>query len=333
MQTGTSPRVAVIGPVNMDLFIRGTAPLDRASLNEWVGPSDVQLMVAGSVGYTVQAFARLGTRVELCTTTGEDAFGAHIRKVLADGGVGMRHARIAPGATAIGIYMLLFGGSKRPLTVRMPEFEPWPDPLPGFLEEGEQLDLLHSGGLLHFPDMWRRSLAGAFAAARAAGVRTSLDPQFPLVDTPAPWLPHIADVMANSDVLLCDDGEARHIFGTEDLDRTIALAHAVGPGIVAIKRGALGSLVSDGKKVLRQPAIAVPEEQVREAVGAGDAYDAGFLDALVRGQDAASAARVGTAAAAVSLRGRGGSEAIANRKAVMETLTTVPLAVAWSGDA
>ncbi len=333
MQTGVSPRVVVIGPVNMDLFVRGTAPLDRATLNDWVGPSDVQLMVAGSVGYTVQAFARLGCRVELCATTGDDAFGAHIRQVLGDAGIGMRHANVAHGSTAIGIYMLLFGGSKRPLTVRMPAFEPWPDPLPWFLEDGEHLDLLHSGGLLHFPDMWGRSLAGAFASARVAGVRTSLDPQFPLVDTPAPWLPHIADVLANSDILLCDEGEAEHIFDTHDLREAIRLAHAAGPSIVAIKRGALGSLVSDGTQVLRQPAVAVPEEQVREAVGAGDAFDAGFLDALVRGQDVASAARFGTAAAAVSLRGRGGSEAIANRSAVMESLTAVPVAEAWSGAA
>ena len=333
METGTSPRVAVIGPVNMDLFLRGTAPFDRAALNEWVGPSDVQLLVAGSVGYTAQAFARLGCRVELCSTTGDDAFGAHIRKVLGEAGIDMRHSSTVPGATAIAIYMLLFGGSKRPLTVRMPGFEPWPDPLPTFIGEGSQPDLLHSGGLLHFPYMWGRTLAEAFARARAAGVRTSIDPQFPLVDTPAPWLPHIADALANADILLCDEGEARRIFDTPDLGRAIRLAHAAGPTIVAIKRGAQGSLVSDRGQPVRQPAVAVPQAQVREAVGAGDAYDAGFLDALMRGHDVTFAARFGTAVAAISLRGRGGSEAIANRAAVNQSLSAVPPAEAWNGDA
>ena len=35
----------------------------------------------------------------------------------------------------------------------------------------------------------------------------------------------------------------------------------------------------------------MPAEAVREAVGAGDAYDAGFLDGLARGETTAEAAR------------------------------------------
>ena len=55
------PRVVVVGPVNMDLFIRGEAPLDREALNLWVGTPDVELLVAGSIGYTLQVFAGSAT--------------------------------------------------------------------------------------------------------------------------------------------------------------------------------------------------------------------------------------------------------------------------------
>ena len=322
------PRVVVVGPVNMDLFLRGEAPLDRAALNAWVGSPEVELLVAGSIGYTLQVFAKLGDHVEACSTVGSDAFGGHIRQELEARGVDCHRMRDADGDTAIAIYMMLFGGLKRPLAVRMPGFEPWPDP-PPMLDDGGPLPaLVHSGGLLHFPDMWHRGLAGVFARARAEGVLTSIDPQFPLVDTPAPWLPHVADVVQHSEVLLCDEREARMLFDVATIDDAVARAHLAGPRIVVIKRGADGALVSDAGSVFHQPAIPVDPALVREAVGAGDAFDAGFLDALVRGHDLATAARWGTASASLTLGSRGGAEGIADRAAVEARLRDVPAAVA-----
>jgi sugar/nucleoside kinase (ribokinase family) len=321
---GGSPRAAVVGPVNMDLFIRGAAPLDREVLNGWVGPSTTELLVAGSIGYTIGALARLGWAVEVCSTTGDDAFGAYIRADLEARGLDCRHLARAPGKTAIAIYMMLWGGIKRPMTYLLPGFEPWPDP-PPLLAPGEPLPrLLHSGGLLHFPGMYRRGLAALFARARAARVMTSIDPQFPLVDTPAPWLPFVADVLEHADVLLCDEGEACQLFAAASADAAVAPAHAAGPRVVAIKRGARGALVSDGRTVLDQPAAAVDQAQVVEAVGAGDAFDAGLLDALARGEPLAAASRWATATAYLSLTGRGGAEGIADRDAVAAALAQVP---------
>jgi 2-dehydro-3-deoxygluconokinase len=326
-----APRVALIGPLNMDLFIRGTAPLDRGRLNEWVGPSDVDLLVAGSIGYTAQAFVRLGDQVELHSHVGSDAFARHIRSTVEQAGIDARHLVEVDGETAIAIYVMLFGGHKRPMTYRLPTFEPWPDPAP-VLRVGQPTPvLLHSGGLLHFPGMWHRGQADTFAAARAAGVRTSIDPQFPLSDMPAPWLEHIADVLAHTDVLLCDEGELGMLFATSRLEDGISAAHAAGPRLVAVKRGAHGAVVSDGSLALEQAALAIPDELVSEAVGAGDAFDAGFLDALVRGRQLADAVRFGTAAASLTLLARGGAEGIASRDAVEAQLAEVPLARSWSG--
>ena len=161
----TSHRAVVIGPVNVDLFIRGHAPLDPEVLNSWVGPSEVDFLVAGSIGYTIQALQRLGVKVDVCTTFGEDAFGVHLKGAVEQAGIGTSLSRSAPGETAIGIYMLLFGGSKRPMTYRLPSFEPWPDPIP--LDGFDGMSLLHCGGLLHFPNMWHRDLAPLFRAGEA----------------------------------------------------------------------------------------------------------------------------------------------------------------------
>jgi 2-dehydro-3-deoxygluconokinase len=317
-------RVALVGPLNMDLFLRGSAPLEREALNAWVGPSRFDLLVAGSIGYTTQAFARLGEQVELHSAVGSDAFGVHIRATLVDAGVDDRFLVDAEGVTAIAVYVMLFGGHKRPMTYRLPGFEPWADP-PPMVRPGEPPPaLVHSGGLLHFPGMWRRGLAATFATARSAGVLTSIDPQFPLVDTPAPWLEHIDDVLGGSDVLLCDEGELAMIFARDDLAAGIAAAHAAGPRIVAVKRAARGAAVSDGTRIVHQPAVPVPAEAIAEAVGAGDAFDAGFLSTLIRGGSIAAAARLGTAAAALTLQARGGAEGIGSRAAVEAAVAAVP---------
>lgn len=319
-----SHRAMVVGPVNVDLFIRGRAPLDAQILNSWVGPSEVDLMVAGSIGYTIQALQRLGVQVDVCTTFGDDAFGRYLKRAIEAVGIGTSLSRTAPGETAIAIYMLLFGGSKRPMTYRLPSFEPWPDPIP--MDRFEGLSLVHCGGLLHFPDMWHRSLASVFERAKAAGVMTALDPQFPLTDMPAPWLPHFADVLSHVDIFLCDERESISIFGTDDPEAALKRALTLGPRLAVIKLGERGSLVGDGREIVMQPAVRIPVEQVRESVGAGDAFDAGFLTALLNGAGAAEAARFATAVAAVTLAGRGGAERIAGPDAVDSEVARVPAA-------
>jgi 2-dehydro-3-deoxygluconokinase len=319
----SSHRAVVIGPVNVDLFIHGRAPLDAHVLNSWVGPSEVDLLVAGSIGYTIQAMQRLGVQVDVCTTFGEDVFGHYLKGSVQAAGIDTSLSRSAAGETAIAIYMLMFGGTKRPMTYRLPSFEPWPDPIP--IERMDGLSLVHCGGLLHFPNMWHRNLAFVFERAKAAGVMTSLDPQFPLTDMPAPWLPHIADVLPQVDVFLCDERESRNIFGTDDPEAALKMALASGPRVAVIKLGDRGALVGDGQEIFLQPAVTIPVERLRESVGAGDAFDAGFLSTLLSGAGAAAAARFATAAAAITLAGRGGAERI-SPDAIQSEVTRVPAA-------
>jgi sugar/nucleoside kinase (ribokinase family) len=141
---------------------------------------------------------------------------------------------------------------------------------------------------------------------------------------PRPWLSHVAEAVAAADVLLCDEAEACGLFDVPDAEAALAPAHAAGPRIVAIKRGEQGVLVSDGGRVIQQPAAPVDPALVAESIGAGDAFDAGFLDALARGDDLAGAARYGCATALLSLTGRGGAEGIGGRDAVQAALRLVP---------
>ena len=299
-------RIDCVGPLNMDLLIRGSAPLDPDELREWVGPSQVDLLVAGSIGYPVQALARLGCGVRVFSAVGEDAFGAQIRAELGAQGIDVSQVAVLPGLTSIAIYPLLFGGTKRPMTYRLSDIQPWPSALPAGLDRPDGLLL---AGLLHFRRMYRSGMASSFAAARAEGVLTALDPQFPLEPTPAPWLPHIADVLGHTDVFLCDEQEAESIFGPGSPTAAARAALAHGCRVAVVKLGERGSLIAWDSRLISQPAVALGAA-VDDTVGAGDSFDAGFLTALLHGADAAEAGRYATAAAASSLLQTGGAAAV-----------------------
>ena len=318
------PRIDCVGPLNMDLLVRGSAPADPAALAGWVGPAELELLVAGSIGYPVQALARLGCAVRVFSTVGDDAFGGQIVRELAAQGVDTSGIAVLPGVTSVAIYLLLFGGTKRPMAYRLSELDPWPA-LPsqaGAAGErpGRRPDALLLAGLLHFPRMYNGAMAHVFAAARAAGVLAAFDPQFPLEPTPPPWLPHIADVLAQTDVFFCDEHEADAIFGAGSPAGAAAAALSHGCRTAVIKLGERGAIIADRDRVIEQPAVGL---QVDETVGAGDSFDAGFLAALVRGADLVTAGREATATAACSLVRPGGAVAI-DRAGVAAMLPDVP---------
>ena len=74
-----------------------------------------------------------------------------------------------------------------------------------------------------------------------------------------------------------------------------------------------------------QTALAVPEAEIVDTIGAGDAFDAGFLAALLRNHSSAEALKFGTAVAALSLRGHGVANVIAaSQDLIRQTVESVP---------
>ena len=146
--------VTTIGPLNVDLLITGQAPAAVEELLRWAGPSHVVLAAAGSAGYVTQDLAHFGLQTGIVSTVADDPFGDAVQRVLREAGVDVSQVgRAANTLSGIGVYMLLFGSKKRPLTYRLPTHAPWPR---RFTQE--QVDYLlggrhvHCAGYLHFPD-------------------------------------------------------------------------------------------------------------------------------------------------------------------------------------
>jgi sugar/nucleoside kinase (ribokinase family) len=302
--------VGIIGPLNVDLLIRGQAPVDLDELTRWSGPSNVTLCSAGSAGYIAQDLARFGLRTSLVSTLADDPFGDAILRILNEGGLITGQIERQPDTlSGIGIYMLLFGSKKRPLTYRLPTHLPWPKPFTAqqkeFLLDNHRH--IHCAGYLHFPDMWGDEMAALFHDARSKGLSTSLDPQFVLFPVSTPWMDPLKELLKYTDWLLLDEDEARQIALEKDLDKAFRVFPPLGPKITVVKRGAQGSVLIDREGLHALPAVKVPEAEIVDAIGAGDAFDTGMIYGLMQGWPVEKCQKFATLAAASTLKGSGGT--------------------------
>jgi 2-dehydro-3-deoxygluconokinase len=112
-------------------------------------------------------------------------------------------------------------------------------------------------------------------------------------------LPHV-------DLLFVGDEEARALWGRDDEEFLRELAGS-GPQEVVLKKGGEGSVAVLRDEVLEQPAF--PVEEV-DPVGAGDAFDAGYLAGNLWGLDPEQRLRVANAMGALGVATLGDYEGL-----------------------
>jgi 2-dehydro-3-deoxygluconokinase len=305
--------VTAIGTLNIDLLMVGQGPADLTRLNAWAGAAEMEMTAAGSVGYTARDLVKLGLNVAVSSCVADDALGAFVIEALRRDGVNTEYVQLLPDTVSgIGAYMLLFGNRKRPLAYRLPTHEFWPTHYTD-REIDKLLDtrLLHVGGYLHFEQNWHGSTVEIFKEARQRRLITTLDPQFPLFDLSTPWLSAMDDILLYTDVLLCDEDEARSLTGNDDLDEAAQSLLDTGPTIVAIKQGEQGSTVYQGDHRVQQSAL-LPGKLV-DTIGAGDAYNAAFILGTLEGWTLERRALFATVAAGFTVTGIGGSQQMQGR--------------------
>lgn len=151
----------------------------------------------------------------------------------------------------------------------------------------------------------RAAVLDLLARARASGIAIAVDPAsvgFLREIGPAQFL----DWVAGADWLFANAEEAELLTGLSDPD---AQLRALGQqfATVVLKRGGLGAVLGD--RTGTQIEMAAPTVPVIDSTGAGDAFAAGFIAALLDGQDAKAAMAGGIAAGAQAVQQVGGQPA------------------------
>jgi 2-dehydro-3-deoxygluconokinase len=257
--------------------------------------------IGGAESNVAIGLARLGVPCTWISRVGTDAFGALVTREIRAEGVSVI-ARQDPSAPT-GLMVKEHRGG-RPVSVRYYRAGSAASRLsPIDLDEGliASADVLHLTGIT--PALGPgplRAIERAIEIARASNTAVSFDVNY----RSKLWSTEDAGVVlarlaGSVDLLFAGPEEAALLLGwdstagAESFDDGEHLARGLaklGPGTVVVKLGALGSLALAGDATHRAPTRPVT---VVDAVGAGDAFVAGYLSELVGGGSIAACLAMG----------------------------------------
>jgi ribokinase len=307
---GGASLVLVIGDVNPDLVLTGDVVPRFGQLEQLVDAAE--LVIGGSAGITAHGFARLGRPVTLAAAIGTDPFGTVVTDALGEAGVDVGGLDLRLDAPT-GLTVVLSTGADRAILTL-------PGAIPTLTADDVRaaIDRVADSGLRHvhvcslyLAPALAADLPAVLADVKGAGVTTSLDPN----DDPAGAWRGLAALMPHLDVLLPNRREAlalaRALGGDgaadgDDLDDASRALAERGP-LVVVKDGAAGArAVAVGGGAVHEPGLPVA---VVDTTGAGDSFNAAFLDGWLRDLPVADCLRRGVLAGASSVGALGGTAA------------------------
>jgi fructokinase/2-dehydro-3-deoxygluconokinase len=335
-----APPVVVLGDANVDLVIH--LP-DYATGSRDLSRSAPQLFGGGTCANVAVGLARLGVPALFAGALGEDGYGRWVRDDLQREGVDTNGIVWLPEAFTPTVIALVQVNGERDLVVF-----PTDGGAPNLLEPPhlnaaaiEQAAWLHTTGICLRGSHSRDALLHGMRLARAAGVPVSIDLNlrvelwgyddsirqtveeavsladivFGGVDEIVPvaryWSSTTIPVADEPAITAKDDagliGAARKLCGERR--------------VIVVRNGAAGVLAVTAGGVQHSPAFPV---KVVNAIGAGDAFSAGFIAAQVAGHDLPESLRWANAVAALKLGRPGGARDLPNRKEVLALLNPAP---------
>jgi sugar/nucleoside kinase (ribokinase family) len=290
-----SPKVAVIGELNVDLVASGlrTAPI----MGSEILADGFQVTLGSASAIFAAGVARLGHPVTFISKIGADTFGRYCLDALTGIGIPVERVRVDPGSTT-GVTVSLSTKKDRALVTCL-----------GAISELKIADIafpaLEGHSHLHMTSLFlqhalRPSFPSIFRRAHKMGLTTSFDPN----SAPAQsWKPDIWDVISQTDILSVNEAEALQLTGKRSVERALEYLGAKVP-CVAIKLGRRGAIAMRNKQVAFAPGFRV---SAVDTTGAGDSFAAGFVHEYLAGSDLRRCLETGNACGALSTLQVGGT--------------------------
>lgn len=290
-----------VGVLVADHLCAPISHLPRAG--ELVLSDELPLAIGGCAANAAIDLARLGVSVGVVGCVGDDAFGSFIRQTLGRHGVGVEGLRQIEGVGTSGTLIINVRGEDRRFIHTLGanarllvEHIDW--------SSVSQARVLYLGGYLLMPALEPAPLAELFRRARAHGVRTVLDVVLP---GPGDHWPKLAPLLPHTDVFLPNNDEAEVLTGLADpVDQARYFAeHGVATSVITC--GHAGTVL--WSEAVKARAGTYPVEFVG-GTGAGDAFDAGYIAALLQGHGPLDCLRWGSALGASCVRAIGATEGV-----------------------
>ncbi|MEI7698992.1 MAG: ribokinase [Planctomycetia bacterium] len=307
-----SPRIVVIGSINMDLVVR-CASIARPG--ETISGQSLREIPGGKGANQAVAAARLGAQVTMVGRVGEDAFGKTLRDGLLREGIEVSHVQITAGVSSGVAVIQVDDAGQNSIVV-----------IPGANGLVTAEDVLAAASVIREADavllqfeIPLQTVKAAVDLARRSGVRVIVDP--------APARADAAASVLSADWLCPNETEAESLTGlvVETEFQACAAAKSLrqrGCGRSLITLGSRGIvLCGEGGVLQRADAFRIA---VVDTTAAGDAFAAGLGVSLSRGAADAEAVRFACAAGAIAATKSGAQPAMPYLQEVESLLRDQP---------
>jgi ribokinase len=304
----SSPRVVVVGSVNIDLVV--TAPvLPRPG--ETVLGHDFTQVPGGKGANQAIAAVRAGGATSVIGAIGSDAFGVTLRARLSASTVDTSLLRVRYGASGVALIVVDDAGENSIVVA------PGANATLRDLTAPDLAAIAAADVLLCQLEVPVETVTSAAVAARAAGTRVVLNA------TPARPLPD--DLLAVVDLLVVNHIEAAGLtnlpmvdIDTGDAPDGSVLVDALLESVprAVLTRGSAGAWYGDRNGALEH--IPAPVVDAVDTTGAGDAFTGALAVAWGEGRDVIDAVRWASAAGAASVRRLGASAGLPTRRVIDE---------------
>lgn len=280
------PDVLVAGEYFCDLVFEGLEGAPRLGREYYA--SDLTIMPGGT--YTMAlALTRLGVVTRWVATLGTDIFSRFVRERAEEDGIDTTAFEIAVGPVQRVSIAFSAVGERGFISYSAPPVVP---PHPALAELQRPRWLLQT---LRFEPDWLAFIS----QMKARGVRVFADCRdgdFSLAT------PGVREFLALADVFSPNGAEAMRLAGTTDLEEAIATLGPLVPTLT-IKCGPQGARLVTRDDAWQQ---AAPEVRVLDTIGAGDAFNAGYLYGLINQVPARAALQLGVLCGSLSTMATGG---------------------------
>jgi sugar/nucleoside kinase (ribokinase family) len=308
----------VVGSTTVDLFVNGVERLpgwdgeEFAVSNLAFCDEALRLCIGGNGANSAYILARLGAAVRLVSAAGRDEMGSLVLGWLSEAGVDCSHF-VRSDHLATATTVLVMDRRRNRMIFHHPGAYPAVNigDMADVWSAGTRFLLINGFPLMH--GLRSQGYERLLRMARSEGAVTAVDigpaiGEVTRAEEIAPLLPLIDYLITNSHELSqCVDAPSE-----EDRLRVL-LDH--GAERIILKQGEAGSQLVTRVHQTHVPAIHV---DTRQTVGAGDAYDAGFLWGLSGGSTEMEAMRLGSACAALVVASERGVMAAPSQREVLE---------------
>ncbi len=304
--------VTVLGELNIDLLFHEMDQFPETGKE--ILSNGMELSLGSSSAIFAANLSALGSRVQFMGKLGDDLFGRFILSRLEARKVNTSPVVIDPQGTT-GATVILNNGQDRAMVTH-------PGTMATFRKEEIDWNAITDSRHLHISSIFlqpeiKKNLLSILNAAKAAGLTTSLDPQW---DPAEKWDLPLNELFPLLDFFMPNEKELCLLTDTASVSEALARLSPLTANLV-IKMGEKGSMIATAQT---QRLLSAQKSTVFvDAIGAGDSFNAGFIHKWLNGATLEACQEFGNICGAFSTTQAGGINAFNNTTKLFVNATAI----------